>query len=96
MNKSKNIGISVVNISNALLLSQPGYRNAAGKWINFPHTFWSSDASYSMDNKIKTSFLSFESSKLEYKKEQGIDAGRSIRCFKNVLTNFDLSHIVED
>jgi hypothetical protein len=62
VNKSKNIGISVVNISVALLLSQPGYRNADGKWINFPHTFWSSDASYSMDDKkIKTSFMMFES-----------------------------------
>ena len=62
MNKSKNVGISVVNLSVALLLSQPGYRLTNGKWNNYPHTFWSSDASYSMDDKkIKTSFLSFES-----------------------------------
>ena len=98
INKSKNIGISVVNISVALLLSQPGYRNADGKWISFPHTFWSSDASYSMDNKkIKTSFMMFESWQFDFKKDQGVDSGRSIRCFKNVVTNsFDLSHIDED
>jgi hypothetical protein len=62
INKSKNIGISVVNISVALLLSQPGNRKMNGLWDSYPHTFWSSDASYSTDSKrIKTSFMAFES-----------------------------------
>jgi hypothetical protein len=41
--------------------------------------------------------MAFESWNFGYKKEQGLDYGRSIRCFKNVVTNsFDASHIIDN